>query len=180
MICMVWSFSYISPCFIGRTKSSYCYDIVLCVIVWASSGTRENRLPTIFQQARNSEQQNYCRCSWECSFGNNWGEWCTSCQYWCPSLGKTLSMFIANLKQCKFIGNRRMLSMIFLCLGCSMSCFVKLLFDKSLNGSAGTCQGNIFNGSLLHREKERICVCLLSPCLNTGSFFPSSSSWFYP
>ncbi|KAK6121835.1 hypothetical protein DH2020_044448 [Rehmannia glutinosa] len=31
-----------------------------------------------------------------------------------------------------------------------------LLFDKSLNESAGTCQGNTFNGSLLHREKERM------------------------
>ncbi|KAL3650543.1 hypothetical protein CASFOL_006946 [Castilleja foliolosa] len=32
------------------------------------------------------------------------------------------------------------------------------VFDKSVNESAGTCQGNTFNGSLLHREKERMCV----------------------
>lgn len=74
--------------FIGRAESSYCYDILLCIITWTSSGTRENCVPSIFQQARDSEQQNYSRCSWKCTFGNNRGEWCTSCQYWCPALGK--------------------------------------------------------------------------------------------
>jgi hypothetical protein len=54
-----------------------------------------------------------------------------------------------------------------------LSRFGKLLFDIYVNGSAGPFQGNIFDGSLMHREKERMCVCLLSPFLNTGSFFPT-------
>lgn len=49
----------------------------------------------------------------------------------------------------------------------------KLLFDMNVNESAGPCQGNIFDGSLVHREKEHMCVCLLSPFLNTTSLFPS-------
>lgn len=51
--------------------------------------------------------------------------------------------------------------------------FQKLLFDVNVNESAGPCQGNIFDGSLVHREKEHMCVCLLSPFLNTTSLFPS-------
>lgn len=46
-------------------------------------------------------------------------------------------------------------------------------FNMKLNGSAGQCPGYIFNGSLLHREKERMRVCLLSLFLNSSSFFPS-------
>ncbi|XP_021643313.2 polypyrimidine tract-binding protein homolog 2 isoform X2 [Hevea brasiliensis] len=43
----------------------------------------------------------------------------------------------------------------------------------NVNGSAGPCQRNIFDGSLMHWEKEHMCVCLLSPFLNTASFFPT-------
>ncbi|MBA0583734.1 hypothetical protein Gorai_014579 [Gossypium raimondii] len=32
-------------------------------------------------------------------------------------------------------------------------------------------KGIISNGSLVHREKENMCVCLLSPFLNTASLF---------
>ena len=46
------------------------------------------------------------------------------------------------------------------------------LFDMNVNGSAGPCEGYIFDGSLVHRGKERMRVCLLSPSLNTASFFP--------
>lgn len=67
--------------------------------------------------------------------------------------------------------------MIFCNLGCRLSCFGNLLFDTNVNESAGPCQGNIFDGSLMHREKERLCVCLLSPSLNTASFFPTLPSY---
>lgn len=71
-----------------------------------------------------------------------------------------------------------MFCMFLLCLVCHMPCFIYLLFDKNLNESAGACQGIIFNSSLLHREKEKMCVCLLSPLLNTASSSPST--WLYP
>ncbi|RVW26728.1 Polypyrimidine tract-binding protein-like 2 [Vitis vinifera] len=37
----------------------------------------------------------------------------------------------------------------------------------------GPCHSNIFDGSLMHWEKGHMCVCLLSPFLNTDSFFPT-------
>lgn len=44
-----------------------------------------------------------------------------------------------------------------------------------MNGSAGRCQGNISNGSLVHQGKEHMCVCLLSPLLHC--LFPPYSSF---
>lgn len=61
----------------------------------------------------------------------------------------------------------------FLWLGCSLGCFIRHLFDMNVNESAGPCHGNIFDGSLMHWEKGHMCVCLLSPFLNTASFFPT-------
>lgn len=51
--------------------------------------------------------------------------------------------------------------------------FWKAFVDIYVNGSAGPFQGNILDGSLVHLEKERMCVCLLSPLLKTASFFPT-------